>query len=248
MVKALSALFLILCLVVFTPCLSVADQELDADDDGVIDATLLPDYSGVYSAIDHDHDSDYAADDHDHSGTYVEAATTVLTKSEYLPIRYGEADDAVQAPADAAEVGTTTMIARAFDKDTDEGLVFWWHVPMDYYAGIKYRVYYALAANAQADETSAFSMAGCSVGNSDAIACTEGDEVVVTDELTTDEDTAELIVTGWSGAVTVTNIAVGEMAKLRFIRDVSGDDYTDDLLVTAIEIKYQAKLNASGDY
>lgn len=190
-----------------------------------------------------------------HDGTasrdVLQVASTVITKSEYIPIRYGEADDSVQEPAATAEISTSTMVGRAFDKDTDEGLIFWWNVPLDYSAGIKYRVYYSPAVTASTtDLTAAFSLAGCSVGNSDAIACSEGTAVVVTDELTQTTDAAgDLMVTGWSDAVTVTNIASGEMAKLLFIRDVSEDDYTDgDLIVVGIEIKYQAKVNASGDY
>lgn len=188
-----------------------------------------------------------------HDGTasrsLLQVASTTITKSEYLPIRYMEDDDSVTAPAAVAEISTSTMVGRAFDKDTDEGGVFWWQVPLDYSAGIKYRVYYSPAVNASADETAAFSLAGCSVGNSDTIACSEGTAVVVTDELGTDDDAGELMITGWSAAVTVTDITAGEMAKLLFIRDVSEDDYASgDLIVVGIEIKYQAKLNASSDY
>lgn len=80
------------------------------------------------------------------------------------------------------------------------------------------------------------------------IACSEGTAVVVTDELTTDYDTEELIVTEWSTAVTVTDITAGELSKLLFIRDVSEDDMVGHALVAFIEIKYQAKINASMDY
>lgn len=190
-----------------------------------------------------------------HDGTasrsVLQVASTTITKSEYLPIRYAEDDDSVTAPAAVAEVGSTTAVARSFVEDADNGVVFWWNVPIDYSAGIKYRVYYAIETDADADETVAFSMSGCSVGNTDAIACSEGSAVVVTDELTTDYDANEMIISDWSAAVTVTNIAAGEMAKLLFIRDISGDDYEgadDNVLVIAVEIKYQAKVNASGDY
>src|SRR5690606_8634928 len=139
------------------------------------------------------------------------------------------------APAAAAEIGTTSLIGRSFAEDADNGVIFFWQIPSDYVSGIKYRVFYALNANGQADETAAFSLAGCSVGNSDALACSEGTAVVVTDELGTDDDTGELIVTGWSTAVTITNAAAGEMASLLLIRDVSEDDYSDHLLVSGIE-------------
>ena len=189
-----------------------------------------------------------------HDGTnirqLVDTGTTFtqITKYEYLPIRYAEDDVSVAAPAAAAEIGTTSLIGRSFAEDADNGVIFFWQIPSDYVSGIKYRVYYALNANASADETAAFSLAGCSVGNSDALACSEGTAVVVTDELGTDDDTGELLVTGWSTAVTITNAAAGEMASLLLIRDVSEDDYSDHLLVSGIEIKYVSKLAPFSDY
>lgn len=190
-----------------------------------------------------------------HDGTaarsVLQVASTIITKTEFLPIQWAKDDDSVTAPAATAEIGTTTLEGRSFVEDADNGVVFWWHVPLDYSAGVKYRVYYAIQTDAGADETVAFALSGCSNGNTDAIACSEGTAVNVVDELTTDYDANELIVSDWSTAVTVTDIAAGELAKLLFIRDVSEDDYDDaddNVFVVAIEIKYQAKVNASGDY
>lgn len=173
---------------------------------------------------------------------------TIITKEEYLPIRYAEDDDSVTAPAAAAEIGTTSMIGRSFAEDADNGVVFFWKVPNDYVGGIKFRVNYAIDTNASADETVAFGLSGCSIGNSDAIACSEGTAVNVTQELTTDEDTGELLITSYSGEVTVTNIAAGEIVKLLFIRDVSEDDAAGHTLVTGIDIKYKAKIIGIGGY
>lgn len=182
--------------------------------------------------------------------TLMDTGTTFthITKYEYLPIRYAEDDVSVAAPAAAAEIGTTSLIARSFAEDADNGVIFFWQIPSDYVSGIKYRVFYALNANGQADETAAFSLAGCSVGNSDALACSEGTAVVVTDELGTDDDTGELLITDWSAAVTITNAAAGEMASLLLIRDVSEDDYADHLLVSGIEIKYVSKIAPFSNY
>ena len=173
---------------------------------------------------------------------------TIITKEEYLPIRYAEDDDSVTAPAAAAEIGTTSMIGRSFAEDADNGVVFFWKVPNDYVGGIKFRVNYAIDTNASADETVAFGLSGCSIGNSDAIACSEGTAVNVTQELTTDEDTGELLITSYSSEVTVTNIAAGEIVKLLFIRDVSEDDAAGHTLVTGIDIKYKAKIIGFGGY
>lgn len=189
-----------------------------------------------------------------HDGTasraLLQVASTLITKSEYLPIRYAEADDSVTAPADAAEISTTTAIGRAFDAATEEGVVFWWDVPLDYSAGIKFQVVYALMADASADNTVVFGLSGCSVGNSEAIACSEGTAVTKADELGTNDDQYQIMISDWSDAVTVTGIAAGEIAKLLFYRDAdaAADDYGSDVAVIGIRIKYQAKVNASSDY
>jgi hypothetical protein len=179
-------------------------------------------------------------------------ASTTITKYQYFPIRYAEDNATGTAPAAAAEVGTTSIIARSFAEDADNVVAFFWQVDPEWTAGLKYRVYYVLNGNASANNTVVFDLAGCSVGNSDSLACAQGAAVEVSDELTTDDDQYELMVTGWSGAVTVTNLAVGEIAKLVLWRDVAGgsaeDDYGDHALVVGIEIKYQAKISASTDY
>lgn len=177
------------------------------------------------------------------------AAYTLITKYEYMPIRYAEDDDSVTAPAAAAEIGTTSLIARSFAEDADNGVVFFWQVPGDYVSGIKYRVFYAVDTNASADETIAFGLSGCAFASSAAIACTEGTAVNVTHELTTDEDTGELLVTAWSTAVTIDGTpATGKVAKLLLIRDVSEDDTAGHALVVGIEIKYVGKINPFSDY
>jgi hypothetical protein len=191
-----------------------------------------------------------------HDGTasrsLLQVASTTITKYQYFPIRYAEDNATGTAPAAAAEVGTTSIIARSFAEDADNVVAFFWQVDPEWTAGLKYRVYYVLNGNASANNTVVFDLAGCSVGNSDSLACAQGAAVEVSDELTTDDDQYELMVTGWSGAVTVTNLAVGEIAKLVLWRDVAGgsaeDDYGDHALVVGIEIKYQAKISASTDY
>lgn len=192
-----------------------------------------------------------------HDGTasrsLLQVASTTITKSEYIPIRYAEDDDSVTAPAAAAEIGTTTLIARSFAEDADNGVVFWWQIPIDYSAGIKFRVYFATDTNAGADETAVFNLSGCAMASSGALACSEGTGQESVLELTADEDTGELLVSGWSAAITIGGSpAAGQMAKLLLIRDVAGGATSDDMvghaLVSGIEIKYQAKLNASTDY
>ena len=182
--------------------------------------------------------------------TVVDTGTSyfVITKEEYLPIRYAEDDDTVVAPAAAAEIGTTGLIARSFTEDADNGVLFYWKVPNDYVGGIKFRVIYATDTNSGADETAVFSLSGCSVGNTDAITCAEGSAVSVTDELTADYDTGELIITDYSTEVTVTDIVAGEMTHLLLIRDISEDDMVGHALITGIDIKYKAKIIGFAGY
>jgi hypothetical protein len=183
------------------------------------------------------------------AATIIEASATTITKYEYLPIRYAEDDDGGSTPATVSELTTSTMVARLFDATTAESVIFWWQVPADYAAGIKYRVYYGLVASASTDDTAAFSLAGCSVASGEAIVCSEGTAIVIAQELSTTTDAQwDLMVTGWSEAVTVTGIAAGEMARLLFSRAVASDDVAQDLGVTGIEIKYQAKINSAEDY
>ena len=175
-------------------------------------------------------------------------ASTLITKSEYLPIRYGE--NGATPPADAAEISTFYAIGRAFDASTEENLVFWWDVPIDWSAGFKYRVKYALTADASADNTVIFGLSGCSMGDSENLDCTVGTAVLSTDELNADDDQYQILYSPWSAEVTITSIAAGQQAKLLFYRDAdnASDDYASDVSVIGIEIKYKAILNSASDY
>ncbi len=169
---------------------------------------------------------------------------TIITKTEYFPIRYAE--DGTTAPAAVAEVGTTTAVARSFTEGDD--VVFWWVVPNDYVGGVKYRVIYALSANAQANETVVFSMTGCTVAHSGALACAAGTALTVTQELTTDEDTSEAMITGYSAESNADwSIVVGSITRLAFSNAAAGD-YTGEPLVIGVEVKYKAKVMGIGDY
>lgn len=178
---------------------------------------------------------------------------TYVVKSEYLPIGYAEDDDSVTAPAAKAEIGTTGLFARSFAEDADNGVLFFWQIPMDYVSGIKFRVYFATDTNAGADETAVFNLSGCAMASSGALACSEGTGQEAVLELTTDEDTGELLVSGWSAAITIGGSpAAGQMAKLLLIRDITGGSTEDDMvghaLISGIEIKYVGKLNPFSDY
>ncbi len=169
---------------------------------------------------------------------------TIITKTEYLPIKYAE--DGTTAPTAVAQIGATMVWGRSFTEADD--VVYTWIVPNDYVGGIKYRVFYALSANAQANETVIFSMGGCIVAHSAALACAAGTALTNTQELTTNEDTSEAMITSYSAESNADwNLAAGALARLAFSNAAAGD-YTGEPLVIGVEIKYKAKIAAFGDY
>ena len=171
---------------------------------------------------------------------------TVITKTEYIPIRYAE--DGTTAPSAAAEVSTTTAIARSFSEADD--VVFWWVVPNDYVGGIKYRVLYALSANANADDTAVFSMAGSIVGNSGALAGAAGTALTISDELTTDDDQFQYMATDYSAESNADwSLVAGGLARLEFSHAAASDMAgAGEPLVIGIEIKYKAKIIGIAGY
>lgn len=165
---------------------------------------------------------------------------TIITKTEYLPIRYAE--DGTTAPDAAAAVTGKKIIARNFAEGED--VVFFWAVPNDYVGGgeIKYRIHYALSTDGEANDTATFSMTGCAITNSGDIACSAGTALTVSDEIGTDDDQYQYMVSDYSAASnTDWGVTANGMAKLAFSYATAGD-YTHDVLVIGIEIKYKAKI------
>jgi hypothetical protein len=169
--------------------------------------------------------------------------SSMITKYQYLPAAWME-DDATTPCAAAAVISGEEIKARLFS-DNDTSIVLW-QVDPEWTAGLKFRVYYSLVADGEADDTAIFRLAGCTIGNSEALTCTAGDPIGVTDEIGTDDDANQLMITDWSDAVTLTGIAANELARLTFYRGT--DDEAGDINVIGIEIKYQAKISASTDY
>lgn len=169
--------------------------------------------------------------------------SSTITKYQYFPAAWME-DNATTPAAPAAVIDGPEIKARLF-ADNETTIVLW-QVDPEWTAGLKFRVYYSLVAAGEADDTATFRLKGCSAGNSDLLTCTAGDPIGVSDEIGTDDEINELMITGWSDAVTITNLAANELARLTFYR--GSDDEAGELNVIGIEIKYQAKISASGDY
>jgi len=151
--------------------------------------------------------------------------------------------DGTSAPAALDDASTRSpFVYRDFDDEADEDLNFVWFVPADLSGStIQYRVKYLItnATGPSATEGVAFGLSGVSAGNNDATNGTKGTVVVVTDD-TLNAAQHDVMVTGWSGDVTVTSLAAGEVAEMALIRDVSDtvDDYAQDVGVLSVEIRY----------
>ena len=147
------------------------------------------------------------------------------------------------SPPDDIDDGTTRSpyAYRTFAHDADEDLNFVWIVPADLSGSvIQYRVYYLVtAAGPGADEGVAFGLSGVSLGDNDATNGAKGAVVVITDD-TLNAAQHDVLITGWSGDVTITNLAAGEVAEIALIRDVSDavDDYAQVVGVFMVQLRY----------
>lgn len=163
----------------------------------------------------------------------------------YAEIPIAWMKDGTSAPAALDDASTRSpYVYRNFDSTADEDLEFNWFVPPDFSSTtttIQYRVYYLItnATGPSATEGVAFGLSGVSAGDNDASNGTKGTVVVVTDDTLTAVQ-HDVMITGWSGDVTVTNIAAGEVAEMALIRDVSDavDDYGQDVGVFMVQIRY----------
>lgn len=173
------------------------------------------------------------------SRTLIDTGTThtILTREEFIPIRYLE--NGTVAPEPATQIGTTGLIARAFSEG-DSGII-WWHVPADFKSGLKFKVVYGLSADAAATNA-VFSMTGCNIANSEAIACTAGTELKVTDALTTDEDATDLIISDYSAASEGDwGLTAGNLAKLVFSYHADST-YGGEPKVVGVWVKYNYRM------
>lgn len=175
---------------------------------------------------------------------------TVITKTEYIPVGYME--DGAAPPAAASVLASTRKVKiRAFDGASDENLEVHWIVPTDYVGGIKFRfVGFVNAATAPANtEVVAFSLAGCSLGNSDVLGCTVG--TAQTSSLTADATYVQYdrLAGAYSSEITVTDIAAAESVMFLLTRlAASTDTYAQDFGLAGIEIKYKAKIIGFAGY
>ncbi|MGR9046759.1 MAG: hypothetical protein ACU83N_15850, partial [Gammaproteobacteria bacterium] len=159
--------------------------------------------------------------------------------------------DGATPPTAAAVVSSAdgAFNCRAFSGTVDQDSFFTWKVPADIDAtqGIKFSVSGVVgSATAPANtEVVAFSLAGVSIGNSDAAGSVG---TAQTSSLTADATYAQYdsLDTAYSSAITVTNLAAGETVSFELIRlATTTDTYAQDFHPHTILIKYVRLHNAT---
>jgi len=164
---------------------------------------------------------------------------TDLYAYQELPIAW--ANGGASEPDDLDSSTRTPYAYRTFAHDADEDLNFVWIVPADLSGStIQFRVYYLVTnATGPSSEGVAFGLSGVSLGDNDITNGAKGTVVVITDPTITAVQ-HDVLITPWSGDVTVTNLLAGEVAELALIRDISdaADDYAQVVGVFMIQIRY----------
>lgn len=172
------------------------------------------------------------------------SGTAVFLRSWYaydvLPIAW--AADGSSAPDALDDRSTRAPYQyRTFASDSSEDVNYVWFVPSDLSGSVvQYRVKYLVTnATGPSAEGVAFGLSGVSLGDNDATNGAKGTAVVITDESITAAQ-HDILITGWSGDVTITNLAAGEIAELNLLRDHddAADDYAQVVGVLAVEIRY----------
>ena len=160
----------------------------------------------------------------------------------YIPIEYAE--DGSSAP-DANELyqqtnGTARL--RRFAGDSTQDVLIPWDVPEDCDGSIAIQfkvIGYITESTTPSAEGVAFTLEGYSIGDNDALNGTFGSVVTLTKtDMTYTE--GDRFSTDWSSNVSITNLAAGETAQLKFTRDHdhASDTYVQKIGVYLLKIRY----------
>ena len=160
----------------------------------------------------------------------------------YIPIEYAE--DGTSAP-DATELyqqTNGTARVRKFAGDSTQDVLIPWDVPEDCdgSVAIQYKVSgYITESTTPSAEGVAFTLEGYSVGDNDPLNGTFGTAVTLTKTSMTYTE-GDKFQTDWSSNVSITDLAAGETAHLKFTRDHdhASDTYVQKIGVYLITIKY----------
>lgn len=179
------------------------------------------------------------------------SATLAITETVFLPIDDAQ-DTSSSAPATAELISDGTygrVRVRKFSGSSEEWVVWAWEVPddIDTSAGIKFKTSAIITeATTPSNEGVVFSLSGYSVGDNDGIDGTPGTEIDI-EKTGMTMSQYDRVQTSYSGTVTITNLAAGELAFLAFRRDPAhaSDTYEQDVGVSGITVQYKKKLTVA---
>lgn len=161
----------------------------------------------------------------------------------YIPLEYAE--DGSSAP-DATELYQQTNGAarvRKFAGDSTQDVLISWDVPEDCDGSqaITFKVVgYITESTPPSAEGVAFTLEGYSIGDNDPLNGTFGTAVTLTKTSMTYLE-GDRFSTDWSSNVSITNLAAGETAQLKFTRDHdhASDTYVQKIGLYLLKIRYK---------
>jgi len=189
-----------------------------------------------------------------------EYAGLYQVKTEFIPI--GWAIDGWLPPDNITTISRARIIettrfnsvkVRKFDGviDPAQDVHINWAVPSDFLTGygkIKFRVITMVTESQPPLSTEGWSffLRGASIGTDDILGADLG--IAVESNITgVSYSQYDIVYTGWSSELTVTDLVPGEFGLFAFCRGNSDadDDYEQDIGVIGIEIMYPAKMTAA---
>lgn len=176
-----------------------------------------------------------------------EGVGNIILEEDIIPIDFME--DGTIAP-DVSELytnGNAKMRVRKFSGVANQDLYFNWPVPekIDASVGIKFAVEFVISEGTGPNaEKVSFTLAGYSVGNGDNTTSAFGGAIASNLGATTANQHSRFL-TAKSAAITLTDLAVSELAFMNLIRDAVGaeDTYAQKVAVIGIRI-YWSKLKS----
>lgn len=168
---------------------------------------------------------------------------------DYVFFPIGDAIDGTTAPATIAtqsSSGTGKVKTRGFDSTSAEDVRYVWQVPanLDPTYGVLFKVHVLVtSATAPSNKGIVFDLSGFCSGHGDTFNGTFG-TVVQSSKTAITESQWDVLQTEWSSAVTITDLAPGEVAFLKFARNPghASDDYAVDADVIGITLQYRCIL------
>ena len=171
----------------------------------------------------------------------------VIETYGYDTIPISTMKDGLTAPATLDDASTRSPYAyRDFDDVRNEDLDVTWLVPPDMTGTtVNYRVYYLLTAavGPVSGNGVAFAAMGASMGNGDMSNAAADGSAYSYDNYAADGSQYNIRITAWSGNLTISNVAPGEVAELKLAREPTNtiDDYGQDVGPFKMQIRYTKK-------